>query len=115
MKIISYQTLIFIAIFSFICNTFIPDKGIILGFQLTSLLYLAFAIERLFFLKIKLSFFNLFVWINIVSSFINMVIYRDNTILTALFLLLQIANAIILILNHVDYVNFKEAKKELFK
>ena len=114
MKKLIYQILIFIAIFSFICNTFIPDKGVILGFQLTSLLYLAFAIERLFFLKIKLSFFNLFVVVNIISSFVNMILYRSSTTLIVLFLLLQITNAIILILNHVDYVDFKEAKKELF-
>lgn len=114
MKKLIYQILIFIAIFSFICNTFIPNKGMILGFQLTALFYMSFAIERLLFVKIKLPFFTLFVLVNIISSFVNMVIYRSSTTLTTLFLVLQITNAIILILNYVDYAEFKQAKKELF-
>ena len=114
MKKVFYKLLVFASVFIFVGNSFVADGGAIVGIQFPILLYLLFMIDRIFYNKLKGSFFSLFLWVNLIASIASIsidVFVGKHNLIFYVALIICIAT---LIVNTLDYTNFKETRKELF-
>lgn len=115
MKKLIYQMLVFISIFIFIANSFVSTKGVIVGVQWGFIFYILLMVEKLFIHKLPYDFVTIFLWSNLASSILNVLIYHTKHLVLEFYLALMISSLIIWVVRSLDRADFDNALIKLFE
>lgn len=115
MKKLIYQMLILSSIFIFISNSFVSTEGVIVGVQWGFIFYAFLMIEKLFIHKLPYDCVTIFLWSNLASSILNVLIYHTEHLVLVFYLVLMISSLIIWAVRSLDRADFDNALIELFE